>query len=369
MGIFSPKITSYKTRKSLLKWRKRRDFLQKIDNRLKWLFAGILCTVLWVFSMFFPKTIELVYSQGIYLVVRIIYDYTLGLIPYSVSFTGFVLFGAYLVYKLIRFIKFQVSNKEVSVVNRLQYAGLGLGSLLSKVAIFYFVGWGFNMMRMPVDDYIGFEQEPLNEIELIQEYHSCRKNLIAAHNKLGVLPTEYKSILPENMEDHIRNHLHHILKENNYRIAGRVRCKTVEEVDWLKWAGYPAVYVSFFGEALLSERVNDLYKPFYIAHEMAHGYGFFDEATANFFAYLACLESDNPLVRYSAYLVYYIYLNHEIKHIQVINRELPEGVMLDLAYYGSLGHQENYARMVTLVKGYKDFKLGKRKINDQLDDY
>lgn len=369
MGMFNPKITSYKTRKSLLKWRQRRDFLQKIDHRLKWLFAGLLCAVIWVFSMFFPRAVETIYSQGIFLLVRLLYDYTLGLIPYSVSFFGFVLFGFYLLYKLFRFIKFQILNREVSVGNRFQYAGLSLGSLLGKVAVFYFVGWGFNMMRMPVDDYIGFNQEPLNEVELMQEYHVCRKNLIDAHNKLGVAPTQYKFIAPENLEDHMRNHLHHVLEENNYRIAGKVRCKTVKEIDWLKWAGYPAVYVSFFGEALLSERVNHLYKPFYIAHEMAHGYGFFDEATANFFAYLACLESDNPLVRYSAYMVYFIYLNHELQHQDLINRELPEGVLLDMAYYGSLSHQENYARMVTLVKGYHEFKSGKRKTNSKIDDY
>ena len=41
---------------------------------------------------------------------------------------------------------------------------------------------------------------------------------------------------------------------------------------------------------------------------MAHGYGFTDESVCNFLAYLTCIQSELPLVRYSAELAYWRYL-------------------------------------------------------------
>ncbi len=48
--------------------------------------------------------------------------------------------------------------------------------------------------------------------------------------------------------------------------------------------------------------------PFTAAHEFAHQRGISREDEANFVAYLACIESDDPYVRYSGYLNLYEYV-------------------------------------------------------------
>jgi hypothetical protein len=78
-----------------------------------------------------------------------------------------------------------------------------------------------------------------------------------------------------------------------------------------------------------------LEKPYDLAHEMAHGYGWTDEATANFIAYLTCIQSKNAFVRYSGLLNHYRYVASNCKRLntegyQKFRDSLPEGIKADL---------------------------------------
>ena len=72
-----------------------------------------------------------------------------------------------------------------------------------------------------------------------------------------------------------------------------------------------------------------------MAHEMAHGYGITDEGEASFFAYLACLRSKNPMIRYSGEFNYLFQLLSEItdkkgrKFSKAIVRDLPPNILAD----------------------------------------
>lgn len=62
------------------------------------------------------------------------------------------------------------------------------------------------------------------------------------------------------------------------------------------------VYTFFTGEANVNVNYPKYNHPFTTAHEMAHQRGIAREDEANFVAFLICLESDDPYIRYSAYL-------------------------------------------------------------------
>lgn len=68
------------------------------------------------------------------------------------------------------------------------------------------------------------------------------------------------------------------------------------------------VYFPFSMEANYSSYVSDSFLPHVIAHEYAHLKGYIYENEANFMSFLACINSDDPAVRYSGYLcvLYYI---------------------------------------------------------------
>lgn len=62
------------------------------------------------------------------------------------------------------------------------------------------------------------------------------------------------------------------------------------------------VYSYYTGEANLNIQFPDYTLPYTAAHEMAHQRGIAREDEANFVAFLVCIESDDPYIRYSAYI-------------------------------------------------------------------
>lgn len=68
------------------------------------------------------------------------------------------------------------------------------------------------------------------------------------------------------------------------------------------------VYTYFTGEANVNVNFPDYTLPFTAAHEMAHQRGIAREDEANFIAFLVCMESDDPYIRYSACLSMYEYV-------------------------------------------------------------
>jgi hypothetical protein len=65
--------------------------------------------------------------------------------------------------------------------------------------------------------------------------------------------------------------------------------------------GLSGIYSPFTGEPNYNADVPDFQLPFTIAHEMAHQRGVARESEANFVAYLVCVSSRDPFVRYSGY--------------------------------------------------------------------
>lgn len=68
------------------------------------------------------------------------------------------------------------------------------------------------------------------------------------------------------------------------------------------------VYTFFTGEANINVNFPDYTIPYTAAHELAHQRGIAREDEANFVAFLVCMESDDPYIRYSAYLNVYEYV-------------------------------------------------------------
>jgi len=68
------------------------------------------------------------------------------------------------------------------------------------------------------------------------------------------------------------------------------------------------VYTMFTGEANINVNYPDYVIPYTAAHELAHQRGIARENEANFVAFLVCLESEDPYIRYSGYLNMYEYV-------------------------------------------------------------
>jgi len=336
-----------------LKLKKSARFLLKVDRRIKWMGAGMFCFALFSILSFFPEFVERYYSRGLFIGVRYIYDYSLGLLPFSATVWLNIAITLWIIYKVFKFFHFNIRNSEVTISNRIKYIALSLGSFLGTISVIFFIGWGFNYQRTSVEDWLKLDLEPLSPQVIAQELNLAGKLCVEARANIEGLSRDTifnSSSYPKDLETHMRNNLNTTFKQMGYPTPGKMRCRILENDKWLSSIGYTGIYVSFYGEALVSDKVPNIFIPFFMAHEMAHGYGFFDEADANFFAYLACEQSDNPAIVYSGRLALLIYLNHESK---TLNFKIPTEIRQDLNTFGAFGSQEEYNRMIVLVHAWK----------------
>ena len=79
------------------------------------------------------------------------------------------------------------------------------------------------------------------------------------------------------------------------------------------------IYTFYTGEANVNMAYPDYNLPFTVAHELAHQRGIMREDEANFLAFLVCISSSDPYIRYSGYLNMYEYL---ITSLYKTDREL-----------------------------------------------
>lgn len=77
--------------------------------------------------------------------------------------------------------------------------------------------------------------------------------------------------------------------------------KPVYSSEVLTRLGISGVYSPFTAEPNYNADIPDFQLPFVIAHEMAHQRGVARESEANFVAYVVCVNSRDPFVRYSGY--------------------------------------------------------------------
>ena len=70
--------------------------------------------------------------------------------------------------------------------------------------------------------------------------------------------------------------------------------------------------IPFAAEANVNIDVPVFNIPATAAHELAHTRGFAREDECNFLAYLTCLYQDDPLYRYSGYLMAYLYCENAL---------------------------------------------------------
>ena len=96
--------------------------------------------------------------------------------------------------------------------------------------------------------------------------------------------------------------------DNFYSLA-----KPVALSEPMSYTHITGVYTFFTGEANINVNFPDYTVPYTAAHELAHQRGIAREDEANFVAFLVCLESDDPYIRYSAYLNVYEYVGSALR--------------------------------------------------------
>lgn len=337
-----------------------------------WILLGLTALLARLFLS--SGTIENYYSRGLFLKVRAFLDVFTPFFPVALVYPFLAVLLIFLGYRLVNFIKKPVPLKEKIVDFVFSVAGF-----CGAVVFFFLILWGFNYGRIPVEKQLDLQSKKINldDIKREIEYHTAIiSNLrggIDEVNDLGKIIPVTGKLSPENLESVIRKSLVKVLTENNFPVAGKVRCRDLMPRGVLLSFATSGIYFPFTGEGHVDAALHPLQKPFVMAHEMAHGYGFTDEGICNFWAYLACIHSDNLFVRYVGHLNYWRYLAstwkaNDPEEYQIFRDKLPPEIQADLDTINeSLNKFPDYLPSIRYFA--YDTYLKAQGINDGMDNY
>lgn len=197
-------------------------------------------------------------------------------------------------------------------------ASLTLNSLVLAGAVFlsFQLLWGFNYMREPLTYKLEYDQQritPQAELEMIRhtveqlnreaaDAHSADAYSADAHSGSWGDDRELRRILEPPFDATLA------VMGGGRKIATAIPKKTLLD-RYLGATGVDGFTNPFGHEVLLNSDLLAFEKPFTLAHEWAHLAGYADESEANFVAFLTCVRSEAPPVRYSGWLALYSYLS------------------------------------------------------------
>lgn len=300
--------------------------------RWTWILLGLLSLLISKVLSFFPAFTERFYSRGLFVGIRYIFDYTVGLLPIPVLYlaVGILLFF------LIRHLFTKRTKKTLGkrLLNGLYSFAAFSGSML----FFFMLLWGWNYQRTPVVTQLGLKLSKPDSVALTNEFLLATEAMIEARAKAGIAPDQLLSqdqLAPDAMSV-LRPQLASTLQKYGYPAPGRINGRRVFPKGLLMRLGASGIYIPYVGEGHIDAALPAVDQPATLIHEMAHAAGFGDEGICNFWAYVAGVESSDPFVRYSAHFDYWQYTARAYRRqypycYEAYRLQLPKGITADLA--------------------------------------
>jgi len=270
--------------------------MRKPRRRLGWMAFGLGMIALRLVMDWVPGFAEDMYGRGIFPLIRLGLDNTLGRLPFPAVYLLVLLI---LLWAIRRWGRRERSTR--SLLLRLESAIVtGMSVLFGAVGLFL-VLWGFNYARIPLRHQLELPLDPLDGPAMVAELQLATTGLNNWAGRAPVIPAP-------GLETRVRQGLAAILQEVDWPAVGRPRVRFFHPGGLLKVFGVSGIYNPFTGAATIPGGLPMMTRPFTAAHEMAHAWGITDEGEANLAAFLACTRSGDPELAYSAHLAWWGYL-------------------------------------------------------------
>ncbi len=186
-----------------------------------------------------------------------------------------------------------------------------LGSVAAAMFSIFVLNFAAGYRTTPIEDQLELDRTTVTAGELYDTALILIENINRETAEIGFYAENFSEMPYGRLE--MNKHLgvaydafaaeHNFLKDN----PGRVKPVLMSEA--MSYLHITGVYSFFTGEANINVNFPDYTIPYTAAHEMAHQRGVAREDEANFVAFLVCLESDDPYVRYSGYLNIYEFVS------------------------------------------------------------
>lgn len=151
--------------------------------------------------------------------------------------------------------------------------------------------------------YISADELTETALLLAEEAERTLDEVTFRYHDASVMPYDFDELSRYLMEAYDR-----VCEKYSFiqKLDSRVKPITLSEP--MTYTHISGVYTMFTGEANINVNYPDYVIPYTAAHELAHQRGIARENEANFVAFLVCMESEDPYIRYSGYLNMYEYV-------------------------------------------------------------
>lgn len=313
-----------------------------------------------------------------------------GVLPTSMAEVMVVLVLGWFVFLWAR-ASWYVARRKRRVLNALACGGLHLGAFAAVALSLFYVFWGLNYARAPLIERQGWQAQaapPESREAQVEELEALSRQMVIATNQryVGALGTDdygVPSAARAEMSyinasiDRGYTEIQNRLNLHKSFAASRGTAKPVALSELMNYLQIGGFYFPWTGEANYNHLLPGCTLPFIIAHEKAHQRCITSEDEANFFAYLACIHSDDAFVQYSGYLFAQRQLLSELikldreRALEILAMRLP-GVQRDVdaiwAYWAR--YEEGVAKQVgEASRAVNDAYLKANKVEGGVQSY
>jgi len=269
------------------------------NKQKKTLLLLIVCFFLFLIGHF-PGFVEKYYSAIFYPLVGKVLRISFGRLPFSLGDCLYFIIGSRLLLLCIK--KYHQLRKSFIFFNFswiLNLMGKGIRMFCWVYIIFKSI-WGLNYNRKGIANQLvidrnSYSKEQIVDLtkELIKQTNYYRK--ILKDSTLPEIPVQ--AIIKEACKNY--EELSLLYPFQQYTPSSIKETFYTPLADYVGFTGY---YNPFTGEAQIRTDVPRILLPFIVSHEIAHQIGYASESEANFVAYLAASNSQNPYFQYATYL-------------------------------------------------------------------
>ena len=268
------------------------------------------------------------FNQTVSAALRVIFASLTDWIPFSVGELTIWMLPLILFLVLRHAIRHRCDTWRTSVV----YIGILLSAVMTLFSVFV-LNFAAGYRGSTLDQKLELDREKVSAEEL----YDTAVILIDAINRetaeIGFYTDDF-SIMPyslDEMNDKLADAYGTFADEHAWITHVNSRVKPVLISEVMSYMHITGVYSFFTGEANINVNFPDYTIPYTAAHELAHQRGIAREDEANFVAFLVCIGSDDPYIRYSGYLNVYEYVANALwsadkdlyyKAVAHLNREV-----------------------------------------------
>ncbi len=265
------------------------------------LFAGLLTGIARFILPEYPRMVETFYSRGMYPCIQETLSLPARIIPppYCLS--------EIFVYLIVTFILiYSLYQLAVTIYKKQTLWRFFLKKIFQlftfAVAIFVIVQfiWSWNYLRKPFGENICTDQKSLSDIDLRVELAYDMAG-IANRMRNSSLLDEKPSIYELNAK--VDRGLIDLMEKYDVKTTKHIPAvKHFIMNEFFSKTAISGLFFPIFMEPVVDSELCFWEKPCIIAHEKAHYLGFASESDANLIAFITCLQSDSPWLKYSGAL-------------------------------------------------------------------